>query len=360
MYAFANLMVKARAGEVMLNHTIFGEYEHQRLDVRGNNDGQGMKLDSILAAFMENNALSEFESELLGLIKEIEDEKEGNSLFLQTFNSFKQDTSCVYAVTKDTELKRITIAFRGSVVEKDWIQNLQAFMHDMKTPALVSKKLEPKYQEHISVHEGFYDYLFDNDDVIEEKGQRQRIDEILDDVRDVVEEGYTIHVAGHSLGGALATILGFHLAGSEGLPKPISLVTFESPMVASKGFKAAFHQMEQDGLIRYLRITNNEDCVPTLPPVSLRFKGLFKHVGVHLDLFSDEFIMDYAYPTNTWGQMWRNSIFKPVLKCVEYHSMKLFFDRLKMHRKTFQTKTFEDLYEITAEKSKATTKRTEL
>jgi len=64
------------------------------------------------------------------------------------------------------------------------------------------------------------------------------IREVWNNVRD--DPSYEICVTGHSLGGALATLAGFDLAARPDLPKPIKLVTFESPRVGSGGFQPAF------------------------------------------------------------------------------------------------------------------------
>ena len=92
---------------------------------------------------------------------------------------------------------------------------------------------------------------------------------------------YQLMVAGHSLGGALAQMLAFFLAGSSEavmLKKPILAVTFASPVVGTEGYLKAFQQLEKRRKLRHLRISNENDLVPGTPP----FCSNFEQTGVNL------------------------------------------------------------------------------
>ena len=72
------------------------------------------------------------------------DDDSSDSLHLETFASIEAATQCVYGVLKDTANKRITIVFRGStdLSTRDRQTNFSAQLEDMKTPKLLSDKLE--------------------------------------------------------------------------------------------------------------------------------------------------------------------------------------------------------------------------
>lgn len=128
------------------------------------------------------------------------------------------------------------------------------------------------------------EYIFNNTKNVDEDGD-QKYDDILKDIKPFVSEGYKIYVAGHSLGGALSTLLAYKLAGShkDWIPKPITVISVASPFVGGSDFKAGFEQLEKDGMLRHLRITNSRDIVPSIPPFSLgiRNKGLYQ-VRLHV------------------------------------------------------------------------------
>jgi triacylglycerol lipase len=88
-------------------------------------------------------------------------------------------------------------------------------------------------------------------------------------------------LTGHSLGGALATLLAADLAINHGL-KP-EVWTFGSPMVGDSAFAAAYNAVTTTSW----RIYNMVDIVPRLPPDLL---GAFQHVNT-------------GYPLNSEGQV---------------------------------------------------------
>lgn len=194
----------------------------------------------------------------------------------------------------------------------------------------------------------FAEYIFDN----KRTDGDQRYDKILEDIRPFVEDGYKIYVTGHSLGAALASILAFRLAGKteEWIPKPITCISFESPFAGGHIFGEAFRQLEQEGMVRYLRVTNSRDIVPALPPFSLgmRNNGLYQHVGIHLD-FTNRGTAGLAYPRP--GKMHRfrralaNSVLKPVWSVLRYHALELVDERMVMHKEALSNMTIDGVYE---------------
>jgi len=71
------------------------------------------------------------------------------------------------------------------------------------------------------------------------------------------------------------------LAGSneiDGLPKPITVITFGSPHVGRNGYSKAFKNLEQKGTLRHLRVSNSGDIIP----------GFGKHCGVSIHLYENK------------------------------------------------------------------------
>lgn len=92
--------------------------------------------------------------------------------------------------------------------------------------------------------------------------------------------GATLHVTGHSLGAALATLASLHCearASSAGLVA--SVHTFGSPRVGDPVFAAAFARALRG---RAFRFVNHEDIVTRVPPPRLPLRGRewhYSHVG---------------------------------------------------------------------------------
>ena len=93
----------------------------------------------------------------------------------------------------------------------DWLINLSAQLEEMRTPKMLRGQLLCELNQHVKVHRGFYEYIFDN----KKQDGCQVYDKIISDVQPFVEKGYGIYVTGHSLGAAMASLLAFKLAGSK-------------------------------------------------------------------------------------------------------------------------------------------------
>lgn len=352
VYAFAELVKAGRTGKLDLAPEILEKYKDQRLDVRNLNDGNGLPFNTIAQIVHENREVlkelqpNEFVQEIIAKVQAVEDaDQSSDSLFLETFSSIDQATQCVYGVWKDTDKKRVVVVFRGStdLSTRDWQTNFSAQMAEMRTPKLLVDKLQGKLKDRVLVHRGFYNYIFNN----KKADGDQRFDMILDDIKPFVEDGYKIYVTGHSLGGALSSLLAFKLAGSNKswIPKPISCISFASPFNGTAGFQKAFTQLEKMGLIRYLRITNDNDVVPTIPPFSLGLRRrLMKHVGINLRLKDNSFSLRHPN-TNGLGNALRNSVIKPVWSVMKYHLLPLHDERMDKQQKVLQDMYLHDLYE---------------
>ena len=164
------------------------------------------------------------------------------------------------------------ISFRGSAEKKDWAA-------DFMTGQVVygGKSLEESEQvagEKVSgkvpprVHKGFNTYA--------DLSLRMLLDaashEFLDQYRS--EKNARLLLTGHSLGGAVATLVGQRLIDFGFDPGRMQVITFGAPAVANKTFK----QMYGDRL-NLIRVTNSEDPIPlTFQAVLRNYKQFGKEV----------------------------------------------------------------------------------
>jgi len=363
VYDIADLVLAARKGKVQLNSTdvvtdeMMSYFSNTSLDFTSD-DANGLAFSDLIdflkanmAGVMLGKSKKEkaFEIELIQKIDQI-----SGHLYLSTFRSLQQKVSCVYGVVKDTMNKRIIIIFRGSETRIDWFSNFNIVLENMRTPTLVKEKLKKPMSKTVKVHKGFYQYIFDNSEV-----DVQRYDKIREDIEPLMEDGYSVYVTGHSLGGALATITAFKLAGThqEWLPRPITAITFASPITGTTGYRKAFEQCEKDGLLRHLRVVLPEDPVPTIPPFGVG--RTLKHVGINLRLVKNKsFKILHHTLSNTWSSL-RNSLFgKPIWQFAYHpdghpHTMSRYYKRFVDVSEDLKNIKIDDIYQDTSVVSEA-------
>uniref|UniRef100_A0A7S0PWN4 Fungal lipase-type domain-containing protein n=1 Tax=Asterionellopsis glacialis TaxID=33640 RepID=A0A7S0PWN4_9STRA len=287
-------------------------------------------------------------------LRKVEGHTEDDTIFLEAFDSLNQEQECVYGIVRDDNTKTITVAFRGSAVMQDWSQNIQKMMVEMRTPKLLKRIMDDesdgKGAEHVLVHQGFYNYLFNND--VKETG-KQQYDEVVAALYKVLKEpkyqAYKAVVTGHSLGGALATLVAFKLAGSEKLwlPRPVKCITFSSPRVGNEAFAKAFGILEREGFLRHLRVTNQEDIVPALVMTSILAFSSYDHVGMHLNLFSKDLEISYPSDKNWWKRALYGNVITKVgfpWNMMKYHGTALIHERMTNCKEDLAKSNIEDLY----------------
>ena len=143
--------------------------------------------------------------------------------------------------------------------------------------------------ETYEIHNGFRNYL-NRETEVDGDGDLTKLEQITQNLEEIMEsdcEGFDVYVTGHSLGGALATLYGLRLAQTKKFPI-VNIVSYASPYVGTEGFKKAFRQAELDGIVRHIRVSNTNDCIPANPCI-----GGFSHVGVNLELRSSGPVMNY-------------------------------------------------------------------
>ncbi|KAL3919860.1 MAG: hypothetical protein SGILL_003541 [Bacillariaceae sp.] len=210
-------------------------------------------------------------------------------------------TELVYAICVDTARRRITVCFRGCSCKKDWMVCCQTTLKEVVNP-LYDGTTRPSSSRNssssrqqaptISVHSGYYDYLFSNNE--EKLGKGTKFDDIMENLNSLLQQypGYNVYVTGHSLGAALATVFSFHAAASGQLVSPdpsyepptVTCINFASPMVGNIDFETAFRELEDQGKIRCLRVTNYYDIFTQLPDRGnwLYLMLFIPWIGVHL------------------------------------------------------------------------------
>eukprot|EP00736_Rhodelphis_marinus_P008526 Rmarinus@m.16960 len=164
------------------------------------------------------------------------------------------------------------IAFRGTQFAslRNWVDNINFYT------AEVYPEIEGAY-----VHGGFY----------------KAFNSIRDDVRSAVatmamnKPVEKLHITGHSLGGAIATICATDLtlyrleeygkADKSGIPLPpvAGLYTFGSPRVGN----SVFHDFFDANVAESWRLVHRRDIVPHLPPHSLHFQHVSREVWYNDD-----------------------------------------------------------------------------
>ncbi|MEE4273852.1 MAG: lipase family protein [Thermoanaerobaculales bacterium] len=132
----------------------------------------------------------------------------------------------------------VVLAFRGSTTMQDWLTDLKFAQAGTKTTGLPGK-----------VHRGFVRAL--------DEGW-PRIAELL---HRADENGASVWITGHSLGGGLSHIAAMR-AAREGIDVA-GVYTFASPRVGNDEFAEAYEEVYRG---RSYRVVNIEDMVPHVPP----------------------------------------------------------------------------------------------
>jgi len=148
--------------------------------------------------------------------------------------------------------ENIFLIFRGTVTDQEWFQNLRIRL----VPFLL-----PNFGK---VHDGFLQTynLF-----------RTEIQETLEKT----DRSSRLFIAGHSLGGALATIALPDIGARTGR-KDISLYTYGSPRIGDNGFVTAFNNRYFEKSFRIVNTSDLVDLIPPPVPIAGSLGGYFSHV----------------------------------------------------------------------------------
>lgn len=197
---------------------------------------------------------------------------------------FGDKTELTWAILINRTKKRIVVIFRGSCVLKDFIVdatlNASPFLvdgHESSAPPLGK------------VHTGFYTYLYEKTQIGSDGRDISKSEAIMGKLHELfgIYKDYQLYVTGHSLGAALSTLFAFRAADNALIPKPVINVSFASPFVGDQKFRDEFQKREILGLIRHIRVSNEDDIVPLVPFTTLSLPPmLYKHTGLNVRLYN--------------------------------------------------------------------------
>mmetsp|Transcript_19264 Transcript_19264/g.28504 ORF Transcript_19264/g.28504 Transcript_19264/m.28504 type:complete len:438 (+) Transcript_19264:60-1373(+) len=376
VYDIATITKEARKQKVALqipadyplDEQGLARFADENIDFRGLNGDDGLSFSQITNFLAANNKdlidtdkimVDDFEQDVIGLLSKANNQAKDNNerIYLECFESLSRKFSCVYGIVKDKARKQIIIIFRGSTAVgsfegRDWITNANVRLADLRTPKLIQDKMDGRLKKRVLVHEGYYNYLFDN----KRLDGDQQFDKIEKTIKELLtgEKGYSVHVTGHSLGGALASLFAFKLAGRnvDWLPRPVTCISYASPRFGTSSVRTAHEQLEKEGLLRHLRINTAEDIVPTMLAAS-HFtvpsrRKMLKHVGLNLRLKKSGY--DLIHTSKLTGfstrlnNMLKNTILKPVWKFMTNHMMPLHVKRMNKNKAELSKVTLDGLY----------------
>ncbi|KAK6781129.1 hypothetical protein RDI58_023313 [Solanum bulbocastanum] len=169
-----------------------------------------------------------------------------------------ESTDTEATLWRDSSRKRLVVAFRGTEQTKwkDLVTDL------MLVPAgLNPERIGGDFKQEVQVHSGFlsaYDSVRIRLISLIKKAIGYRDDD-LD-----TPNKWHVYVTGHSLGGALATLLALELSSSQ-LAKHgairVTMYNFGSPRVGNKKFSEVYNEKVKDSW----RVVNHRDIIPTVP-----------------------------------------------------------------------------------------------
>ena len=99
-------------------------------------------------------------------------------------------------------------------------------------------------------------------------------------------------------------------------------------------------------MIKYIRVTNNNDPVCTFPPLSYGWiPRPFKHVGINVRLYKDKEPIMHHSTTLTFMNVLQNSMFKNPFTALRNHDIELYDIRMQKLQDDFKKITIESLYD---------------
>ena len=144
------------------------------------------------------------------------------------------------------------IGFRGSSNIQNWIDNIQC------------RQITPYDDKQLSVEKGFYNLFSSLDDMIYN---------ILDNMI-IKYNTNVLFITGHSLGGALASLMAFDVEYSKKNYQVKSVITFGSPRVGNSYFSRLFNQFQMNSY----RITHYYDMVPHVPEEFMNYMHVAQEI----------------------------------------------------------------------------------
>ncbi|KAL5851667.1 hypothetical protein ACOSQ3_006785 [Xanthoceras sorbifolium] len=169
-----------------------------------------------------------------------------------------ESTDTQVAIWRDTAQRRLVVAFRGTEQAK-WKDLLTDLM--LVPAGLNPERIGGDFKQEVQVHSGFlraYDSV------------RIRIISLIKLSIGYIDDGaeplqkWIVYVTGHSLGGALATLLALELSSSQLAKRgaiSVTMYNFGSPRVGNRRFAEVYNEKVRDSW----RVVNHRDIIPTVP-----------------------------------------------------------------------------------------------
>ncbi|MEE9412919.1 MAG: lipase family protein [Methylococcales bacterium] len=194
----------------------------------------------------------------------------------------------------------VVVAFRGTEDFKDWISNVQVWENKMNKT--------PNCDQSVRVHEGFHDAV---KSVVKDGQLFSRIAELQ-------QTGRKFYITGHSLGGALSTLMAYFSAEKEAINID-GVYTYGQPPIGDSEFRQCYEAQLLDKTFRFV---NHKDVVPRLKP-----NDSLKHVGLLLFLDNDGNLLTEEPKglLNTTKNVLDNALIKS-------HSIDAYISDLEKHR----------------------------
>jgi triacylglycerol lipase len=214
-------------------------------------------LNAAPAAYAQQQAVPKGEFELAFRLAQLSNlSYDGNSAIMgaamarqsKVFVATPGNTDVLYFIGYNDQKKVQAVVVRGTDNDTNWDL-------DMDTRGVVDPK------SGIMLHAGF----------------KRAADAIYADLKPRLKPGYTTYLSGHSLGGAVAAILGIYLK-RDGV-KVNRIVTFGQPKFTNAAGAKAFADLP------LLRVINQNDMVPLLPDETAQGTNLFVHIGAVLIVY---------------------------------------------------------------------------
>jgi len=172
-----------------------------------------------------------------------------NNIYIKLLSQYNELVVFGY----NTDYEQIFIGFRGSSNIPNWINNIKF------------TQIQPYNNTNISVEKGFYNIF---------KNLKNEVIDILDNIK-LKYKTDKLLITGHSLGGALSTLLAFELLYVQNYnANNINLITFGSPRVGNEEFVTIFNNFN----IYSKRITHYYDMVPHIPEQILKYNHISQEI----------------------------------------------------------------------------------
>jgi hypothetical protein len=200
-------------------------------------------------------------------------------------------THVQYILIHNDKRKIQAIAVRGTVDDTNWrLNNDTRGVHDKKAGILL--------------HRGF----------------RTAAQVIYRDVKPRLKPGYTTYLTGHSLGGAIAGIMGIYLRRDN--VKIGGIFTFGQPKFTDAAGARAYSNLP------LLRVVYQNDTVVLLPDAPSQGGRKFAHIGPLINLFSGPY---YAYGSRQQALKFSPGSFSKLLSQISVpdHKMKWYLKNLR-------------------------------